>query len=261
MTAAKPLARAGFAGKRGFGWVLLASWLIPAIMTAAYIFLMYTSETDNTGKAWESVGLGFVFVLWFLFRVLTEHAAISRAVVVGDAARVLELADHQLRRWHRAGVRARLHVCRALAFEIRGEWASALAALDRPEVANAAATWRHIAATVRVAALVETGRVADARAAYDAILTDRLAMFDSTLAPLARLAEGRLRWAEGDLDGAAAVLAKLVDDVRAGAGTRGAAHHYAALVAEARGDAAAAARHHARAAELAPASWVAREPE
>src|SRR6476661_7785353 len=59
------------------------------------------------------------------------------------------------------------HVYRALAFEIRGDWASALAALDEAPLDRAHASWRLLAATVRVAAFTETGKVAEARTVFD----------------------------------------------------------------------------------------------
>src|SRR5439155_1452425 len=82
-------------------WVVFASWLIPVMMMTAYGVLILTSDVDATGAAWEAIALGFVLVLWFLFRVLTEHAALSRAVDIGDAERLIELADFQLARRQR----------------------------------------------------------------------------------------------------------------------------------------------------------------
>ncbi|HTR52642.1 MAG TPA: hypothetical protein VMJ10_18130 [Kofleriaceae bacterium] len=236
----------GFAGKRGIGWVLVAGWLIPAIMCGAYLILMSTSDTDTSGKIWEGIGLAFVLCLWFLFRTLTRHAAMARAVAVGDATRVLELADRQS-----AKMRS---LYRALAFQIRGAWPQALEELDRRDPP---ASKRVLAATVRVAALVETGRAADARAVFDRDLARRSPTADIATASLVRLAEARVRWAEGDLGGADKLLARLVDDVRAGENVRAIAHGYAARIADSRGDAAAAAKHRARAAELAPRSAVA----
>ena len=58
----------------------LQSWGVPIMMTGVYGVLMWSSETDNTGKAWMAIGLGFVFCVWWLFRVLTTQAALSRAV-------------------------------------------------------------------------------------------------------------------------------------------------------------------------------------
>ena len=242
------MASTGFAGKRGVGWVLVATWLIPAIMCGAYLILMSTSDTDTSGKIWEGIGLAFVLCLWFLFRTLTRHAAMARAVAVGDAARVLELADRQP---------ARLRpLYRALAHAVRGAWPEALAELDRSP-ATLPASKRVIAATVRVAALVETGRAADARAAFDRDLARRPPSNDIATSSLVRLAEARVRWAEGDLTGADALLARLVDDVRAGENVRASAHGYAARIADARGDTAAAGKHRARAGEHAPRSAVA----
>lgn len=230
----------GFAGKRGAIWVFLGSWLIPLIMCGAYAILMKTSETGLAGKLWEGLGLGFVLFLWFLFRYLTSRAALTRAVAVGDADRVLEVA---------AGMRgARRAVYRALAHEMRGDFAGALRELD---AAPATGGEPVLIGTVRIAALVETGRASDARAVYDAVLAARVLDRDS--APLARLAEGRVLWAERDLAGAEQILSRLVDDVRAGEGIRATAHVYLARIADARGDAPAATRHRAKATQLAPA--------
>ena len=210
---AKP--RVGFGGKRGLFWVLMASWLVPVMMTGAYIVLIATSEVDATGAAWEAIAFAFVIVLWIIFRVLTEHAGMTRAVDIGDADRVLELADFQLARRRRARRRAPYHVYRALAFDMRGEWAEALAELDKCQPRG---HWRTLAATVRVSALAETGRAADARSVFDTELSSPPR--DPQLAILTRLAEAHLRRAEGDEPAAHALLAKLADNVRAGSGIR-----------------------------------------
>jgi hypothetical protein len=189
----------GFAGKRGTVWVLLAAWLIPLIMTGAYIILMETSETDTAGKIWEGGGLLAVLFLWFLFRSLTARAALARAVAVGDADRVLEIA---------ARIRgARGATYRALAYDIRGDWSAALR-----EAAHAPGV---LGGTVRVTALVELGRTAEARRAFDAEpLLKRPAHYSQDL--LIRLAEARLRAAEGDREGAKALFEKIAADVRTG---------------------------------------------
>jgi len=217
----KPQPRIGFGGKRGLGWVLLASWLVPLMMTAAYIVLIATSEVDATGAAWEAIAFAFVVVLWMIFRVLTEHAAMARAVDVGDADHVIELADFQLSRTRRVRARARYHVYRALAFDIRGDAAAALAELDK---CSPTGTARTLAATIRVSALAETGHAADARKLYESELT--VAPRDPQLAILARLAEARLLRAEGNEPAASALFSKLADNVRAGSGIRSRAKAY-----------------------------------
>ena len=239
------MTQVGFLGKSGLVWRLLSSYLIPGMMTIAYVILILTSETGIVGKAWESAGLAIVLFLWFLFRALTEHAAMSRAIANGDSDRVLALADAQLARRRRAAARAPYQVYRALALEIRGDWSGALAALEGAKLEG---SWRALAATVRVAAYVETERAGEARRLYDAELA-RIGARESA-EPLARLAEGRLRLAEGDRDGATRVLRKLVDNVRAGTGTRGAAHFY---LWRATGD----AKELAKATQLAPTTWFA----
>ena len=214
MSETKP--RAGFAGRRGWLPVALASWLVPAILCAAYIVLMLTSDVDATGAAWESVGLAFVLILWWLFRMLTESAAMARAVAIGDADRVAELADHQLDRRRTARSRAPYLVYRALAHELVGEFPDALARLDE---AKPVGPWRRIATSVRVSALVELGRVEEARRAFDAD-ERREVVRDAQLAIVGRLAEAILVRAEGDRSQATELLSAVVRDVRAGSGTR-----------------------------------------
>ncbi|MGE5186288.1 MAG: hypothetical protein ACM31C_29740 [Acidobacteriota bacterium] len=209
--------RTGFAGHRGLLWVIAAGWVVPAMMTTAYTILMITSETDTTGKAWESMGLAFVLVLWFVFRLVTERAAMARAVAVGDAERVLELAEFQLARRGSARKKAPFSVYRALALEIREDWQGALAELDRTEQRGG---FRQLAATVRTTALAELGRVAEARKVFDAELSGKPVTREHEADILARLADARLLIAEGDRAGAQALLERLCDDIRAGSGIR-----------------------------------------
>jgi hypothetical protein len=72
------------------------------------------------------------------------------------------------------------------------------------------------------------------------------------------LVEGQLAWQSGDRATAAARFARVIDDVRAGSAIRAIAQLYAARIAEASGDAAAAARHRKAAAEHAApdAAWL-----
>lgn len=224
---ARTQARMGFGGKRGLFWVLVSSWLVPLMMTGAYIVLIMTSDVDATGAAWEAIAFGFVLVLWFIFRVLTEHAAMGRAIDVGDADRVIELADFQLARKRTASGRGPFHVYRALAFDIREDWPAALAELDKAQVRG---NWRALAATVRVSALAESGRAAEARKLFDAELAGRPVTRVMQVDILARVADTRLRFAEGDRAGAEQLVSRLVDDVRAGSGIRERAKQLAARI-------------------------------
>lgn len=208
--------RAGFAGRRGWAAVTLASWLVPAIMTAAYWLLIITSDVDRTGASWEAIGLAFVLLLWWMFRLLTEHAAMARAVAVGDSERVAELADHQLAKRRLPRTRARYLVYRALAYELDGDWNAALQRLDQAKPEGA---WRAIAGSVRVSALAELGRTREARVVFDAEVR-RTTVRDAQLGLLSRLAEAKLCEAEGDRASAIELVEALARNVRAGSGTR-----------------------------------------
>jgi len=228
-------------------WRILSRWAVPVMMTLAYVLLAATSDTNTTGKAWMAVGLGFVLVVWFVFRMLTETAALARALSVGDVARLFALADRHLARKRRPADRAPFLVARAFAHQLRGEFSAALAAL---EDARPGPDLLPLASAVRIAALVELGRpVEEARAAIASM----------PRAPaLGWLAEGQIAWRDAELDAAAQRFARVVDDMRAGSAIRAIAHMYAARIAEVRGELQAAARHRAAAANLASpgATWL-----
>lgn len=228
-------------------WQVLARWAVPVMMTLAYAFLAATSETTATGTAWMALGLGFVLVVWFVFRALTEAAALARALRIGDAARLLALAERHLSRRRRPADRARFLVARAFACELRGEFAAALAALAE---ARPGPELQPLASAVKIGALVELGRsAAEARA---------LVIRAPRAPALGWLAEGRIAWRDDQLDTASRLFARVIDDVRAGSAIRAIAHVYVARIADAQGQAALAGRHRAAAATLAApgATWL-----
>jgi hypothetical protein len=242
---------------------VLQSWGVPVMMTGVYVVLMVVSDTSTTGKAWMAIGLGFVFVVWFVFRLLMTQAALSRAVSVGDTARVLELTDEQLARTKQPAARVPLLVDRALAFVLRGDWAAVRAALEEarleaiPEAARP--RWQVLSASARVGMLVEQGAIPEARRVLDAELQPAAERVDRRLHPLpylrAQLATGRVLAAEGDAAGARTMLQRVLDDVRAQAATRALAHAYLARLAD---SPAAAAQHRAEITRLVTdaSAWV-----
>ena len=227
-------------------WGTLSRWAVPVMMTLAYAFLAATAETDTTGKLWMAGGLGLVLIAWFSFRALAESAALSRALAVGDTARLRELSGRELARRSRPAARARFLVARAFAQLLRGEHPAALATLDE---ARPAPDLEPLATALRITALVELDR----RAALAG-----LAVRCPRTPWLAWLTDAQLAWRRDDLDAAAPLLARVTGDIRAGSALRAIAHVYAARIAEARGDAADASRHRAAAANLAApdAAWL-----
>lgn len=217
---------------------ILQSWGVPVMMAGVYGVLMWSSETDNTGKAWMAIGLAMVLVLWWLFGTLTATAALSRSLNVGDTKTTVELVDGLLARKKQPAVRAPLLVARARALELRGDWAGVLAALDQADVSAIAepqrASWQVFAAATRIGALTETGKVADARRLVGSELdpaaakldrrTDRAALLH---APLAR---GRVAAAEGATEEARPLLQAVLDEVHSGGAARALAHFYLARI-------------------------------
>lgn len=205
----------------------LQVWGVPIGMTFAYIILMWSAETDTTGKAWMAIGLGFVYVIWFVFRILTTSAAISRAIAHGDAAQIFAVSNRFLAKHRAPAARAPYLVAKAFAHELRGEWPAVLSTLDEAKLdaipPKARGTWLLRAATSRIAALLATGRVAEARSVLERDLApdgDHVVHSDAYLA--AHLAAGRVLAAEGKRAEAEARLAKVRDDIRASAAMRAA---------------------------------------
>jgi hypothetical protein len=233
----------GIFGHRNLFWRVISSWMVPVMMTAAYLFMMFTTRRADdepqtwVARGWMAIGLLLVYVVWGMFRFLTTNAALARAVAVGDSDRLLEIVDAKLGRKERPSP---LWIYRAIGLELRGDHAEALAALDRVRSLNP--RQRALAANVRVAALVEQGKVSEAREVFD---RDLAALRD----PAATLSEARILWAEHDPK-ARDRFAKIVDDIRAGAAQRADAHRYLSKIAEADGDAATAAKHSTAAMRL-----------
>ena len=219
-------------------WRFLQRWGVPIMMSMAYVVLAITSETDATGWAWMSVGLGFVFVIWWTFRIVTETAALTRAANGGDAPRLLELADKQLSRRTSKG-RAPYWVWRATALEMQGDKAAALAALDK--ASNLTPVMAMRASIVRIAA----SEPAAARVELDRLVATHPERLGPEAAVTVRLASARVMFAEGALDAARDAFQKVIDDIRAGEGQRALAHEYAARIADAQGKPSLAAKHRA----------------
>lgn len=203
-------------------------WGVPIGMTLAYVALMWTSDTDVTGKAWMAIGLGFVFVIWYVFRLLTQDAALARAISVGDAPRIVELSTRYLATHRGAAARAPYLVAQGIAHELRGEPSLALAALDQAKLealpAKARELWRLRAAATRIAALAAQGEVGPAREVLERELApDAAHPAHSDAYLIANLSAGRVLAAEGQATAAAARLRKVTDDIRATSAMRAAA--------------------------------------
>ena len=231
-------------------WYYASRFGVPFLVTSAWIFLAISAETDATGYSWMAVGFAIVLVLWFLFRVAIARAGLARAVAIGDHERLRQLVNKGQRT-----DRAMLY--RALADDMQGNWQAVLDGLAG--VNGLAGARKLLAEGARIGAHVE---LRDAAAAREALAQlDKIGNIGgglATPAPLLRaLAEGRVLWIEGKLDDAKPKLQRVIDDIRTGPYTRAVAHVYAARIAGAKGDAAAAEHERAAANKLAPNTWVA----
>ena len=145
-------ARRGFLGRRGWVWTLIASWFVPVVMSGAYVALALLADTDAIGLGWFGIGYLLVLCIWFIFRMLTQTAALSRARDVGDGDLILEITNHALAQWVVVG-RARLVLEQAAAYELLGDWSKVRAKVAEANVgASASKQLRVLAASLSIAA-------------------------------------------------------------------------------------------------------------
>lgn len=241
----------------------LTSWPVPLAMTLLFAALLWNSNASTAGILAAAVGLALVLLFWGMFREMSVHADVSRALSVGDAATARRLAEVQLAR-RKGAAKAPFWLYRAMAHELAGQWQECLDAVDeaRPQELRrgGAASWKLVAACLRVGAWSELGEVARARALFDEQVAPRVAVVGDSGSLLAQLAEGRLRLAEGDLTGALARLTPLTRNIRLGPAQRAMAFHYLARASSKQGDATAAERAQAQATALVSGGAFARSP-
>ncbi len=235
-------------------------YAVPLIMALAYVFLLETSDPSGIAKVLLGAAFAGVILTWVAFRELRAHANASRAAAIGLADELVASAAAQVERRLFARSRAPFLVYLAIGHQLRGDFDAAIAVLDRADQERALKpAWQLLAATTRIAILVERGQAAEARALFDrgiAPATRRMNGPGPRL--LAEEALARVRFAEGEHAAAAPLFDKMSGDVRLGPSTRAFAHYYAARCAEARGDHDLAQRRFADAAHLAPETYAAR---
>lgn len=223
----------------------LTSWPVPVVMTALFVVLVWTSNASLAGALAAMVGLALVLVMWALFREMSFHAEIARALSVGDAALAHRLIEAQLARQSERR-RAPYLVYRATAYELEGNWPrcaeDAEAARAHDLARGGRAAWRMAAACLHTGALGELGRSDEARALFEGEVRPRATALGPGGSLPAQLAEGRLLLASGELDAAVEKLTPLTRHVRLGPAQRACALHYLGRAEAARGDDAAAKR-------------------
>jgi hypothetical protein len=230
---------------------IVASWAVPLVVIGAYLGLILTMDTSVTIAMFVLLGGLIVLVLWFLFRELAAHAAISRSIAVGEPDDVVSRArsaiDHRISRRGQTPFR----IYEAIGLGLRGQWAESLASIPALD-AKVAERWRLLAAATRIAAATELGDPTIARRAMEEIppLARRLGPSADVVV---RECQARVRFVEGDHAGARPLFAALAEDVRLGPAPRAAALYYSARCED---DPARARTFLERARGLAPKTWV-----
>lgn len=235
---------------------------VDAIVVPIALILLYITFTISANATGPAAVLAAIFMLialglWVGFRRLRLHAVAARLSAIGEPAQLMTLADDELaRRWFPAG-KTSLHIYRAMAFNLMGQPAEAQTALAASGVkpgARSTRAWQLLWSATDIDARTRLGDAAGARKTLDTVLKPFVRMMPSRgIELIATEAEARVLLAEGDAEGARALVAPFVKDIRLGPAAR--AQLYAIVAASERtlGDVAAAEAAAAKARELAPA--------
>lgn len=228
-------------------WRVLSRVAVPVMMAMAYTLLVATSDVEAKGAFWMGFGFVLVMIAWVVFRKLTDAAALTRALSVGDVAKLEELGKRP---------QPKYRVARALAALLRGDLEAAKRESDDVQLPRELAV---LAAVIWLAAALELPTV---RGDKVDIATGHGGFAIGNLAAGMLAARGSLMPAEPDRATARVEadkhLTRVIDDVRAGAVLRAIAHRYLALMAEYAHDAASAATHRRAVESLAApeATWL-----
>jgi hypothetical protein len=237
--------------------------VIPLIIATAFSLLFIEGQPRGFAAVLFIVATAVMIQLWALMRDLRAHASATRAAAVGEPDELITLANENIERRVTQRSRTPFYVYLALGHQLRGDWDASLAALAQAEAyPRLKPAWKMLAATAKVGTLVEKGDAKGARAVYD---RDVVALSKRLSGPgvllLVREAEARVRFAEGDVAGAAPLFERMSNDIRLGPSTRAMAHWYAARCAERTGGSSEVIeRHFSDAAKLAPKTFVAKRP-
>jgi tetratricopeptide (TPR) repeat protein len=243
---------------------IVDSLVIPLVLVLTWVILVLTADIRGLPLIVTLLAFGMVMLLWATYRELRTHAAASRMAANGEPDQLLALADRELARrlWPRGKVP--FHLYRSMAYALAGDGDEARRALDATHLdllgSRARRQWGILHAAQRIALLGEAGDAAAARRALDDDLRPMLRFVPGAgAAVIAREAEARVLFAEGQLDDARPLFEQLAKDVRLGPAPRAIARHFAARCVAA-SDPDAARGMFEEAARLAPKTWVGKEP-
>lgn len=230
---------------------------------------LYLSQSDaGTGT---KVVIGLVcmggLILWFTVRNLRLHTTVNRLAALGRPEEMLEVVEAELATSRSAQVQVPFSVYKATALSMQGKWAEALELLERVAPARIIGapgrTWRFLHANQRMTCLAFVGRVEEA----ETVMTEELEAFAIAVrSPATQVivdeARAKLAFFKERYDESRERFAKLLSDQRIMPSSQAMYHYFLARIAEASGSG-DAAEHRARAAELAPATFMggARAPE
>jgi len=230
--------------------------VVPIALVLLYVTFTISANATGAARVLAAIFMLIALGMWVGFRRLRLHAAAARLSAIGEPAQLLTLADDELqRRWFPAG-KASLHIYRAMAFNLMGKPTEAKAALDDSGVkpgARSTRAWQLLWSATDIDARTRLGDAVGARKTLDTVLKPFVRMMPSRgIELIATEAEARVLLAEGDAEGARALVAPFVKDMRLGPAAR--AQLYAIVAASERrlGNEAAAKVAAAKVTELAP---------
>jgi hypothetical protein len=236
-------------------WRNLDTVVAPFGLAAVYAWFIYTSKAGPIPEAMAGMFFVALIGLWFWMRRLRVHAGASRLAAIGRPDELLAMVERELPRRLTHGTRAPLHVFAAMAHNLRGDHAAARASLEESGIKlgdRRNRSWQFLWAAADIHARTALGDVAGAKKSFAKGIAPMRPMATSGVELVVVEAEARIKLAEGDAEGARAMITPLVKDIRLGPGARAQMHALLAEAADKAGDGEAAATHRDEARKLAP---------
>lgn len=239
-------------------------WPILVVAIACGLFLAQ-SEASVPVKVIAALVCAGGVLAWNTVRNLRAHTTVNRLAALGQPEAMLAVVESELAASSSAQVQVPFTIYKATALALQGLWTEALALLDQVQPAEIGGapgrTWRFLHACQRVHCLCLVGRGDEA----EELLRDELEPFARTVPSpatevIVKESRAKVACVQGRHEDSRSGFERLLEDQRMTPVSRAVYHYFLALTIEAVDNADGAddtaAQHRARAAELAPDTFM-----
>ena len=236
------------------------------IAAGVALLALYVALLSWLGLGWPLIALAVVAPLGYaIFKVRRVQRTLARVqghLRAGEPEPMLALVESELHRRKSLMARVPLLIFKASGQSMRGDWRGAMETLDGVDLEAlrrpGAEVWLYGYLGTRFECLIFLERTEEARRIYERELLPLCegspALRDA--APALEMARAHLAFSDGELAAARASFVRLLGDERVPPAGSAVFHYFLGRIERETGADAAAEDHFARAAALAPRTWI-----